>query len=140
RGGRDLERGRRGYRAAALHLCRPRRPDRRRERVRAPQPQGAGVAADSPKVESAAAVSAAICLNFRVYLTPARAVATYGADEKAYEGSHRNSPGRVSYPPCGPRRPSGANRFPLPAPPLPSTVTPHPRGRGEGHKNKDFGP
>src|SRR5215468_10872166 len=33
RGGRDLERGRRGYRAAALHLCRPRRPDRRRERI-----------------------------------------------------------------------------------------------------------
>src|SRR5262249_6155718 len=30
RGGRDLERGRRGYRAAALHLC---RPDRRRERI-----------------------------------------------------------------------------------------------------------
>src|SRR5262249_13127043 len=33
RGGRDLERGRRGYRAAALHLCRPCRPDRRRERI-----------------------------------------------------------------------------------------------------------
>src|SRR5262249_25827259 len=33
RGGRDLERGCRGYRAAALHLCRPRRPDRRRERI-----------------------------------------------------------------------------------------------------------
>src|SRR5262249_41706362 len=33
RGGRDLERGRRGYRAAALHLCRPGRSDRRRERI-----------------------------------------------------------------------------------------------------------
>src|SRR5215471_14354916 len=33
RGSRDLERGRRGYRAAALHLRRPRRPDRRRERI-----------------------------------------------------------------------------------------------------------
>src|SRR6516165_12169781 len=33
RTGRDLERGRRGYRATALHLCRPRRPDWRRERI-----------------------------------------------------------------------------------------------------------
>src|SRR5262245_39568632 len=33
RGGRDLERGRRGYRAVALHLCRPRRPGGRRERI-----------------------------------------------------------------------------------------------------------
>src|SRR5262249_32855788 len=33
RGGRDLERGRRGYRAAALHLCRPDRPGGRRERI-----------------------------------------------------------------------------------------------------------
>src|SRR5262249_8978257 len=33
RGGRDLERGRRGYRAAALHLCRPRRRGQRRERI-----------------------------------------------------------------------------------------------------------
>src|SRR5262249_48527388 len=33
RGGRDLERGRRGYRAAALHLCRPGRPGGRRERI-----------------------------------------------------------------------------------------------------------
>src|SRR5262249_52841139 len=129
-----------GYGGAALHLCRPGRPDGRRERVRAPQPQGAGVAADSPKVESAAAVNAAICLNFRVYLTPARAVATYGANEKAYEGSHRNSPGRVSYPPCGARRAFRRGRVSLPAPPLPSTVTPHPRGMGEGHNNKDFGP
>src|SRR5215813_14877664 len=33
RGGRDLERGRRGYRAAALHLCPPRQPGGRRERI-----------------------------------------------------------------------------------------------------------
>src|SRR5215813_15521300 len=33
RGGRDLERGRRGYRAAALHLCRARRPGGQRERI-----------------------------------------------------------------------------------------------------------
>src|SRR5439155_3292380 len=32
RGSRDLERGRRGHRAAALHLC-PGRPGRRRERI-----------------------------------------------------------------------------------------------------------
>jgi len=33
RGGRDLERGCRGYRAAALHLCPPRQPGGRRERI-----------------------------------------------------------------------------------------------------------
>src|SRR5262249_54493545 len=140
RGGRDLERGRRGYRAAALHLCRPCRPDRRRERVRALQPQSGRVAADSPKVDSAAAANAAICLNFRVYLTPARAVATYGANEKAYEGLHRNSPGRVSYSPSGAWRAFRASRVALPGPPLHSTVTPHPRGLGGGNNNKDFGP
>src|SRR5207245_10694793 len=37
RGGRDLERGRRGHRAAALHLC-PRRPGRRRERIAGREP------------------------------------------------------------------------------------------------------
>src|SRR5262249_47288805 len=95
-----------------------------------------GVVADSPKVDSAAAVNAAICLNFRVYLTPARAVATYGANEKAYEGSHRNSPGRVSYPPCGARRAFRASRVSLPGSLLHSTVTPHPRAMGEGHNNK----
>src|SRR5262249_33600214 len=137
---RDLERGCRRYRAAALHLCRPRRPDRRRERVRALQPQGAGVVADSPKVDSAAAANAAICLNFRVYLTPARAVATYGANEKVSEGSHRNSRGRVSSPPCAARRASRASRVSLPGPPLHSTVTPRARVLDEGHNNKDFGP
>src|SRR5262249_22191484 len=33
RGGRDLERSRRGNRPAALHLCRSGRPDGRRERI-----------------------------------------------------------------------------------------------------------
>ena len=38
RGGRDLARSGRGHRAAALHLRRPGGPDRRRERLSAPQP------------------------------------------------------------------------------------------------------
>src|SRR5262249_18748897 len=132
--------GRRGDDAAPLLQCRRRRPARRGEGVRALQPEGAGVVADSPKVDSAAAMNAAICLNFRVYLTPARAVATYGANEKAYEGSHRNSPGRVLYPPCGARRAFRASRVSLPGPPLHSTVTPHPGAMGEGNNNKAFGP
>src|SRR3989454_301516 len=140
RGGRDLERGRRGYRAAALHLCRPCRPDRRRERVRVLQPQGGRVAADSPKVDSARTANAAICLNFRVYLTPAQAVATYGANEKANEGSHRNSPGRGSYFTSCAGPAFHAYRASLPGPPLHSTATPHPRVTGEGYNKKDFGP
>src|SRR5262249_31210168 len=88
-GGRDLERGGGGHRTAALHLRRPGRSDRRRERVRALQPQGV-TAADSPEVVPPAAIAErprpAICLNFRVYLTPARAVATYGASEKSCKG------------------------------------------------------
>ena len=77
RGGRDLAGGRGGDRAAALHLCRPGRPDGRRERLRALQPQGAATAADSSQASSAARSDTAICLNFRAYLTPAHAVATY---------------------------------------------------------------
>src|SRR5262249_11056805 len=52
-GGRDLERGSRGHRAAALHLRRPGRSDGRRERVRRLQPQGALGAADSREVNTA---------------------------------------------------------------------------------------
>jgi hypothetical protein len=98
------------------------------------------VAADSPKVDSAHAAHAAICLNFRVYLTPAQAVATYGANEKAYEGLHQNSPGRVSYSPSGAGPAFQASRASLPGPPLHSTATPHPRVSGKGHNKKDFGP
>jgi hypothetical protein len=47
--------------------------------VRALQPEGAPNTADSPKVVAAATALAAISLNFRLYLTPAQAVATYQA-------------------------------------------------------------
>ena len=106
--------------------------------MRALQPQGAGVVTDSPKVDSAAAANTAICLNFRVYLTPARAVATYGTNEKTYEASKFSGEGFV--PTSSARQASRASRVSLPGPPLHSTVTPHARVLGEGHNNKDLWP
>jgi hypothetical protein len=105
--------------------------------VRALQPEGAPSGADSPKVVAAVPATVAISLNFRLYLTPAQAVATYDASEKAYEGSHRNSPGEGFVPTL--RRTARAV-LPFPAPFRHSTVTLLKRVTGEGHNNKDFGP
>ena len=77
RGGRDLARGRRGHRAAALHLCGPGRPGERRQRLsfgRAVTPCRWRAARQLHRGSSSVAIRFRI---LRAYLTPARPVATY---------------------------------------------------------------
>ena len=137
-GGRDLARGRRGHCAAALHLRRPGRPDRRRERLSALQPARAAAIFEFGSRRSCGRPQSGYLLEFSGLLDTGptrrhllcerksvRRIASKFSGEGFVPTLWCTSPGE----PCS-----------LPGPPLHSTVMPQPRVTGEGHNNKDLGP